>query len=443
MTAPAPRPRPRPMSIRDVLRIHDYRQVWLGQAVSDIGDGTTFLLLLLVVNDLTHSVTALAIMSIALVIPKLTVGLVAGVYVDRWNRRRVMLAADLLRMVVVLGFAGVQRVELVPLLVILGLLESSIGSFFTPARGALIPHVVPAEGLPAANSLSQATMVVAGVVGSGIAGVLFGVYHTAWPGFVLDAATFGVSFLVVLRVSASAGEVLREEQTEHGAPAGVLHSLREGIRVVRGSRLLTGTMLGATVAMLGLGAVNVLFVPLLVDELHVSPAWMAAVDGAQAVSIVMAAAVVAWLMARLSATTIITAALGGLAVFTLALAGVTSIWEVIGLLFLVGWFTTPLQAATATIVQTAVPDTLRGRTVSLLSASLSTANVTSMALAGIFADLLTTRTVYLLSAGVIGAATLVAWLIFRGVRPPAVIAAISASGVADLGPLETGARPEP
>ena len=213
---------------------------------------------------------------------------------------------------------------------------------------------------------------------------------------------------------------------------------------MRGSRLLTGTMLGATVAMLGLGAVNVLFVPLLVDELHVSPAWMAAVDGAQAVSIVMAAAVVAWLMARLSATTIITAALGGLAVFTLALAGVTSIWEVIGLLFLVGWFTTPLQAATATIVQTAVPDTLRGRTVSLLSASLSTANVTSMALAGIFADLLTTRTVYLLSAGVIcGAATLVAWLIFRGVRPPAVIAAISASGVADLGPLETGANAEP
>lgn len=441
MTAPQ-RPQPRSMGIRDVLRIRDYRQVWLGQAVSDIGDGTTFLLLLLVVNELTHSTTALAIMSIALVVPKFTVGLVAGVYVDRWNRRRVMLVADLLRMVVVLGFALVQRVELVPLLVVLGLLESGIGSFFTPARGALIPHVVPREGLPAANSLSQATMVVASVIGSAIAGVLFGVYHTAWPGFVLDAATFGISFLMVLRVSTSAGQITASDRAEHAASAGVLHSLREGIGVVRRSRLLTGTVLGATVTMLGLGAVNVLFVPLLVDELGVSPAWMAAVDGAQAVSIVMAAMVVAWLMARLAATTIITAALAGLALFTLALAGVTSIIQVIGLLFVVGWFTTPLQAATATIVQTAVPDALRGRTGSLLSASLSTANVTSMALAGIFADLLTTRTVYLLAAGICGAATLVAWLIFRGVQPPADVP-MAADSAVELTSLQAGARPEP
>jgi MFS family permease len=409
-------PLPRPMTIRDVLRLRDYRQVWLGQAVSDIGDGTTFLLLLLVVNELTHSTTALAIMSIALVLPRLTVGLVAGVYVDRWDRRRTMLAADLLRMLVVVGFALAAATGQVWLLVVLGLLESAVGSFFTPARGALIPHVVPREGLPAANSLSQATMVVASVIGTAIAGVLFGVYHAAWPGFLLDATTFGVSFLMVLRVAASAGRILPDEH--HAASTGVLQSMGAGLALVRRSRLLTGTLLGVATTMLGLGAVNVLFVPFLLDELHVSPAWMAAVDGAQAASMVLAATVVAWLMARLSSTTIITGALVGLAAFTLALAGSGSIWEVIGLMFLVGWAITPLQAAMATIVQTSVADSARGRLGSLLSAAASTANVTSMALAGIFADLLTTRTVYLLAASICGMAAVIAWGIFRGIRPP-------------------------
>lgn len=410
--------RPATLGIRDILRIADYRRVWMAQAISDLGDGTTFLLLLLVVNDLTHSTTALAVMSIALVLPKFTVGLVAGVYVDRWDRRRIMLAADLARAFIVLGFTLGQSAALVPLLVLLALVESSVGSFFAPARGALLPHVVPANGLPAANSLSQATLMVASVAGSGIAGLLFGVFHTAWPGFVIDAATFVLSFLIVARVSADAGAISRDELHAHAAPRGVLHSLMEGLSVVRHSRLLAGTLLGAATTMLGLGAVNVLFVPLLVDDLHVAPAWMAAIDGAQAAAMVLAATVVARLMARISAQTIITMALAGLAVFTLALAGVSSIWQVIALLFAAGWLVTPLQSAMATVVQTAVADSLRGRIVSLLSAAMSTANVASMALAGIFADLLTTRTVYVLSAGVCGAAALVAYLIFRGIRPP-------------------------
>lgn len=420
--------RPATLGIRDILRIADYRRVWMAQAISDLGDGTTFLLLLLVVNELTHSVTLLAIMSIALVLPRFTVGLLAGVYVDRWDRRRIMLAADLARAVIVLGFAVGQTAALVPLLIVLALVESSVGSFFNPARGALLPHIVPARGLPAANSLSQATLMVATVGGSGIAGLLFGAFHTAWPGFVIDAVTFLVSFLIVSRVSAAAGTISRDEVHVRAAPRGVFHSLTEGLTVVRHSRLLAGTLLGAATTMLGLGAVNVLFVPLLVDDLHVAPAWMAAIDGAQALAMVLAATVVARLMARVSAQAIITGALAGIAVFTLALAGVSSIWQVIALLFFAGWLVTPLSSAMATVVQTSVADSLRGRIGSLLSAAMSTANVASMALAGIFADLLTTRTVYVLSAGVCGAASLVAYLIFRGIRPPDEAPALTQPG---------------
>src|ERR687897_1362657 len=147
------------MTIRDVLRIPDFRRLFGGQVVSDIGDGITLFLVLLVINDLTGSTTALALMAIAEAVPAFTVGLVAGVYVDRWDRRRVMLASDLLRAGIVVSFAFVQTAALIPLFYALGFTQASIATFFRPARGAMLPHIVPAEGLASANSLAQASQV--------------------------------------------------------------------------------------------------------------------------------------------------------------------------------------------------------------------------------------------------------------------------------------------
>ena len=169
------------MGVRDVLRIPNYRRLFAGQAVSDIGDGITLFLVLLVINDLTGSIFALALMAIAEAVPAFTVGLVAGVYVDRWDRRHVMLASDLLRAVIVLSFAFVQTVELLPLFYVLGFVQASIASFFRPARGALLPHIVPADGLASANSLAQASQVMGSVIGTGIAGLIFATLGTGSP----------------------------------------------------------------------------------------------------------------------------------------------------------------------------------------------------------------------------------------------------------------------
>ncbi|HET9812619.1 MAG TPA: MFS transporter, partial [Sphingomicrobium sp.] len=295
------------MGVRDVLRIRDYRHLFAGQVVSDIGDGITLLLVLLVINDLTGSNFAIALMAIAEAVPAFTVGLAAGVYVDRWNRRRIMLAADLLRAGIVLAFGLVQTGALVPLLYVLGFTQASIGTFFRPARGAMLPHIVPAEGLPAANSLAQGSQVIGGVIGSGIAGLLFGVFGSAPIGFAIDAATFLVSFAFISRIAASAGRISGEE---HAAArgTGMLTSIRAGLAVVRGSRVLAGIIMASSVTMLGLGAVNVLFVPLVVNELDVSPTWIAGIDLAQTVGMLAAAALVTTLVRRLAPTTIITLA---------------------------------------------------------------------------------------------------------------------------------------
>src|SRR5215212_11613152 len=94
------------LGVREMLKFRDFRLLWLGQIISDFGDGLTTLALFILVNQLTGSTAALATMAIVLAIPQVTFGLLAGVYVDRWDRKRIMILSDLLRGGMVLGFIG-------------------------------------------------------------------------------------------------------------------------------------------------------------------------------------------------------------------------------------------------------------------------------------------------------------------------------------------------
>jgi MFS transporter, DHA3 family, macrolide efflux protein len=418
---------PAPMGVRAVLRIPDFRRLWAAQAISDVGDGLTNLTLLLVVLGMTGSTAALALMAIALAVPAIVVGPVAGVFVDRWERRRVMLASDLIRAAIVLGFLLVRSPDQLWILYLLAVAHATVGTFFFPARAALMPRVVPADGLMAANSLNQISRVIAGVLGASAAGILVGVADVTWPAFVADASTFLVSFLIVSRVVTRG----RAERVA-GAADGIAASLRNGLGVVARSRLLVGTMVGAGVTMLGLGAVNVLFVPLMVRTLGVPATWLGVADIAQTASMILAAGTVAVLAARLRPTSIVVVGLAGIAVVISLTAGVTAVWQIALLMFAVGWFVTPLEASLLTIVQTTAGDSHRGRVVASLHAVMSAASVVSMALAGVFADLIGVRVAFLLAGIVVGIAAIAAALLFRGAevaptteREPAVAPAPS------------------
>ena len=166
------------IGVRDLLRIPDFRRLYLAQAISDVGDGMTYLALFLLVLDLTGSTAAIALMSILVALPPVTVGLFAGAWADRHDRRRIMLASDSLRSIVVLAMVFAATREAVALLFALACIQAIIGTFFSPARMAMLPRVVPAEGLLVANSIGQATRMVAGVIGAGVTGP----DRRAWPG---------------------------------------------------------------------------------------------------------------------------------------------------------------------------------------------------------------------------------------------------------------------
>jgi MFS family permease len=408
------RPTAAPLGIRAVLRIPDFRRIWAAQAVSDVGDGLTNLTLLLVAINLTGSTAAVALMAIALALPAIVVGPIAGVYVDRWDRRRVMLASDLARAAIVLGFIAVGSADQLWLLVVLAMAHASVATFFAPARMALVPRIVPEAGLMAANSLAQITRVIANVIGASAAGVLVGVVDVAWPAFVVDSLTFVLSFLLILGVRTSGQVDLAGDAPRQRGHVG--RSLREGLALVARSRLLLGTMLGAAVTMLGLGAVNVLFVPLFVQELDLPTTWLGAVDIAQTSSMILAAALTTAIAARARPTSIIAVGLAAIGICVGLVGAVDTVWQVIVLLFVVGWFVTPLQAAIATVIQVGVADDHRGRVGSTMHAIVSAASVISMGVAGILGDIIGIRSGFYLAGIVVGVAAILAAVVFRGER---------------------------
>src|SRR5512142_84214 len=174
-------------SIKDALAIPNFRRLWGGQTISQIGDGLTNLAILIMINQLTGSTAALATMMIVIALPQLVFGMLAGVYVDRWNRKTIMIVSDVIRGLLVLGFILVRRPQDVWIFYVLGFLQAAVGTLFDPAKSALIPSIVEREMLLAANGLSQTTRVVTSVVGSALAGVLVGATHSAWGAFSLDA----------------------------------------------------------------------------------------------------------------------------------------------------------------------------------------------------------------------------------------------------------------
>lgn len=401
--------------LRDLLKIRDFRYLWFGQIISNFGDSMTNLGLLLLVNALTGSTAALATMAIALALPSLTFGLIAGVYVDRLDRRRVMIVSDLVRGILVLGFVLVDSPEKIWILYTIGFVQASIGTFFNPARSALIPNIVPKKGLLAANSITQTSQIIFGLLGTAAAGALVGTLDVYWPIFVVDSATF---FLAVLLVSRIVFQRVPGIVKEALTPRVIWDQLVGGLKITFGHRILAGTILAAAITMLGLGAVNILLVPLIVNDLQVPETWFAGVELAQTSAMIISGGLVAVWAARFKPTHILTVSFIGVGVAVGLMAGISQVWHLIVILFLAGWFLTPLQAAVQTIAQTAVPDDVRGRTGAANNALITTASLVSMAAAGLLADAIGVRNVFLIAGGFVVVAGLVAGVIFRGVDIP-------------------------
>lgn len=248
------------------LRHRDFRVLWAGMAVSLLGDGIFLIAVAWEAYSLWNAPMALALVGIGMTVPTIVFLIPGGVVSDRLDRRLVMLAADVVRAVTVgilaaLALTGSLRFwELVALVAVYG----AASAFFIPAFDAIVPDLLPAEDLPAANSLDQFVRPIAlRLAGPALGGLL--VALGTGVAFTVDALSFAASGIAVLMMRPPASP-WRE------TPEPALRAVTSGLRFVRQRVWLWGTLLSAAFAYLVfLGPAEVLLPYVVKNDLHGSP----------------------------------------------------------------------------------------------------------------------------------------------------------------------------
>jgi MFS family permease len=269
------------------LRHRDFRLLWGGMCISLIGDGMFLVAMAWQVFALSDAPTALAFVGIAMSVTTIAFLLLGGALSDRCDRRRLMLAADGVRMVAVGAMAVLALTGSLALWHIVALVAvyGAGTAFFSPAFDAIVPDVLEAHELAQANALDQFVRPVAlRLLGPALGGVLV---DLTGPGiaFALDAASFGVSGAALLAMRPHARALASE-------PSTVLGDIRTGFAYVRRHAWLWATFASAAVAyLLFMGPAEVLLPYLVRNELHASASELGAVFAAGGIGSVACAIV--------------------------------------------------------------------------------------------------------------------------------------------------------
>ncbi|MEP6661645.1 MAG: MFS transporter [Acidimicrobiales bacterium] len=369
---------------RLVARNPSFRRLFLAHATSRAGDAFNTVALVVLVFRLTGSGLGVAATVAFEVAPIVLLGPIAGVIADRYPRRRVMVAADLFRA----GLAGLLVAAHGTLALAYGVAFGlSVGSLlFNPAAASLVPEVVDDDDLVDANSALWTVAVVAQIVLAPVAGALI-VWAGVGAAFALNAASYLGSAWWLRRLDVAVRPA--------AVPAGGWHSVRAGIDVVRGNALLTRLAVVQILASLSAGATSGLLVVLAADWLKVGPSGF----GLLLSCIAVGAAAGPLLLRRFIRPLDKRWLFGPYAVralVDLALAGVSSPFAAGPALAVYGVSTSTGMVTYQTTLQRVVPGDVRGRAFALYDVLWNAARLVSLGLAGVLADALSIRVVYLL-----------------------------------------------
>lgn len=236
--------------LRLVRRNRNFRHLWLAQIVSEIGDWFYTLAIYSLLLQLTGRASSVALALMLQVLPQSFIGPVAGVINDRVRRKRVMITADLTRMVIVLAMLLVRSRSTVWIVYPLLLLETLMAAFFEPARTSVIPNITSREDVLLANTLSSATWSVNLLIGASVGGIV-AVLLGRDAVFVLNALSFLLSAILIGRMRfdephAQAAAPLRARDALDFSP------IVEGVRYVgKDRRLLAAVFAKAGELMIG------------------------------------------------------------------------------------------------------------------------------------------------------------------------------------------------
>lgn len=360
---------------RDVLTERNFFLLWLGQIVSNFGDRLNQMALIgFVSQKIPYSTYELAKLMLFVIVPVFVIGPVAGAYVDRWNRRHIMIISDISRglLVLLIPYLIVRSHSNIPIYIIVFLIFS-ITRFFLPSKMAIIPTLVSRDKLLIANSLSDTTYMVATVLSIGLAGFLVKLVGVL-GGFYIDAASFFFSAILISFIrpkAAGKGHGYRIDLKLVGEAATkalrktVWIQIKEGIKFIvsyPNARFVMNTLF---LLMAGAGAIFCVIIVFIQEKFGTITTDLGLLAMFLGVGLLFGSLAYGRFGQRFDKQKVILSSfvLGGLGV--MAFAFVTPVfpkYKIVGLLSVfVGMVLSPVIVSINTLIHETIPDEMRGR----------------------------------------------------------------------------------
>lgn len=237
----------------------NYRHTWFGQVVSEVGDHFNTIAVFALALQNTQSGLVVSLVMLSRAVPMILAGPIAGVLLDRWDRKKIMLVSDSVRAVMAAGFIFAVDPANTWLLYPLSAGLWFAAPFFTSGRTAMLPTITTKEELQTANSLTQTTRYFAVTVGTFVGGVSVAAWGYEWA-FALNALSFAFSTFMISRLRLEKGHFRPERkaltETDVVRP---WHEYKEGLRYLRATPLFMAIAMGHVGWATGGGAAQILF----------------------------------------------------------------------------------------------------------------------------------------------------------------------------------------
>ena len=263
-----------------VLKNRNFMYLWLGQIISQFGDRLTQMAIFgFIYQRFAGHPSAMANAKVIFftLLPVFIVNPVAGVYVDRWGKRRTMYIADLVRalLIFVMGVFFLGSEKILPIYIIIFAIFS-VGRFFIPARMAIVPSIVDKKDIVMANSLITVTAMISGVIGFGLGGIIVEWWGPK-GGFIVDAVTFFISAVLIwcirseLSASQESGQAELPADTQNvKKAAGILREVKEGLKQLRQSDKMIASFKNMAVLFSILGSLYIVFIVFVQSNLSIT-----------------------------------------------------------------------------------------------------------------------------------------------------------------------------
>ena len=408
-----------------VLRIPMLRRLWYAQIVSVFGD---FLALFAVISVLTFKLAAtpqqVTTLQIAYLLPIAVLGILAGVFVDRWPTKPTMVASDSLRAgLVLLLMLSTQLWQFYAVLAAV----SVISSFFSPAQGVAVRSAVPLHGLRAANALMQQVMFGVRIVGPAIAAALVASFG-ARVCYLADSASFVASALLIASVPflaaapAAAAAPVEAASQPRSAIGKVGADMRQGVSFIVGHAGLLFVIVAMAAGMFVLGCFGPLIAVYVRDSVHGSTRIFGFASALIGLGMFAGINLLTALGKRIPNNVLVYGGLGGIAVGLVLLTTLTAIWTTMLGTLIIGLSVAGIVIPAQTMIQQETPPALMGRVGSTMMSAIFTAQIGGLVLSGVLANRIGVRHVFAVCAGMLAVLIVVGRLWMEPKPAPAVAA---------------------